>query len=241
MKILGYSERGIINSLIFSIGEDIDYMNQFVELITLRAPFELGEPISYTILLEQSFSQFGDADLVIIIHYKHYENLKDENPEDKKVLFIEGKVKTFKGNWNIVNEFNKFDKGEKYPGSSSNLFFQLYLKKLMIDNWQVINKDPKSGIASKFERQRKIGENGIVRKAFNLIACKEAYYIGLIPTSQDNIDKFKKDNNSGLHFLSWEKVHKFCNDHDLKKVLEIFEHNDEQIYKRDKITVQKIQ
>ena len=87
MEILGYSERGIINSLIFNIGGKKELMNRFIELIALPAPFELGQPTDYTILLEQSFSDFGDADLVIIIHY--------EKPKLNKVLFVEGMFSSF--------------------------------------------------------------------------------------------------------------------------------------------------
>jgi len=243
MKILGYSERGIINSLLFNIGDDMELMGKFIGLMDLPEAFELGNPIDYTVLLEQSFSEFGDADLVIIIHYKYYEDLKDEKPEDKKVLFIEGKVKTSNSNWIINTQFNKYIdkeqyiKKEKYSGYSSNLFFQLHLKKLMFDKWREIKEN---GLVEepKFEEHRKIGGNKIVLKAFELINCKESYYIGIIPTKHNDINTFEGKIDLDLNFLSWEKVEKFCEDKkleypNLEKVIEIFEYNDEQIYKRD--------
>lgn len=52
MKILGYSERGIINSLIFSIGEDKELMSKFINKITVHESFKLGNPKRYTVLLE---------------------------------------------------------------------------------------------------------------------------------------------------------------------------------------------
>jgi hypothetical protein len=107
MKILGYSERGIINSLIFSIGDDKELMDEFIKLINIPEIEKLKDTAKdYTILLEQSFSRFGDSDLVIIIHY--------EKPEDNKVLFIEGKVKTSSGNWNIQSQFDKYIDKEQY-------------------------------------------------------------------------------------------------------------------------------
>jgi hypothetical protein len=230
MKILGYSERGIINSLIFSIGEDKVLMDKFIGEISLPNPFELGNPKRYTILLEQSFSDFGDADLVIIIHYKDEEV---EKAEDKKVLFIEGKVNTSLSSWNIIKHYNNYDEGIKFDGYSSNLFYQLYFKTLLIKHWNDINVNKEFKVDSKF-RERKIGNNPIVHKAFNLIECSQAYYIGLIPTRQDDFDKFKGKLDFDMHFLLWEKVEKFCQDNKLDKVLKIFEHNDEQIYKRDK-------
>lgn len=255
MKILGYSERGIINSLIFSIGDDIELMNAFIDLIKIREIKELKSTVKdYTILLEQSFSRFGDADLVIIIEY--------ENPEDNKVLFIEGKVKTSQSNWIIQSQFDKYTKKDRYNGYSSNLFFQLHLKKLLFDNCKKYEFE-KGIIEPKFEDFRKIGENKVVLKALKKIKkCKEAYYIGLIPSTKGEIKDFKNTKNDlsdfidnddlRLHFISWKKVEKFCKKHNnpeskkelihpkLNKVLKIFKYNKGQIYKRDKITVQTI-
>lgn len=237
MKILGYSERGIINSLIFTIGNDKELMAEFIALIGIPE-LKIGNPKDYTILLEQSFSRFGDADLVIIIHY--------EKPEDNKVLFIEGKVKTSSGNWNIQYQFDKYfdkvqyDKKEKYNGYSSNLFFQLYLKKLLFVNCTA--SEFEKGITEpKFDDIRKIGENKVVLKALKKIKkCKEAYYIGLIPSRKAGIqdlickEDYKNDLHNDeltLHFLSWKKVHNFCKrEEKLKKVVKIFKYNKGQIY-----------
>jgi hypothetical protein len=89
----------------------------------------------------------------------------------------------------------------------------------------------KGGIEEpKFGDFRKIGNNRIVLKAFELIGYSQAYYIGIIPTSQENIKNFTDKNDCGLHFLAWETVRKFCEDQKLNKVLEIFEFNKGQIY-----------
>ncbi|MCG9792462.1 hypothetical protein [Flavobacterium algicola] len=234
MKILGYSERGIINSLIFSIGEDKVLMNKFIETITIHESFNLGTPERYTVLLEQSFSDFGDADLVIIIHYK---DEKIEKAADKIVLFIEGKVKTSGSNWIIKTQFDKYFQKKEYKGYSSNLFYQLYFKKQLIDNWAILKQNKldgnRSGIKS-FFRNRKIGDNPIVEKAFNLIECKEAYYIGIIPTLKEDLKKFNDKIDFEMSFLSWERVEEFCRENDLQKVLNIFDYNDKQIYNRVK-------
>ncbi|RKR11568.1 hypothetical protein C8C83_3306 [Flavobacterium sp. 90] len=232
MKILGYSERGIINSLIFSIGEDKELMREFVKLINVP---EIEEPnniiIDYTILLEQSFSRFGDSDLIIILEY--------ENPKDKRVLFIEGKVNTSNSNWNIQSQFNKYNaskEGEnkiKPKNYWSNLFSQLHLKKLLVEKWNDIKNDNKFEINEAYLGKRKIGSNPVVLQAFELIKCceKNAYFVGLIPSNESEIEMFKQNNKTGYHFLSWQKVHEFCQDHNLKKVLEIFDYNKGQIYK----------
>lgn len=227
MAIFGYSERGIINSLLFSIGEDVTLMKEFINLIDIPELKKLGNPIDFVILLEQSFSEFGDADLVIKICY--------DNPDNNKVLFIEGKVKTSLANhWNIEKQFDKFKISgktkEKYYGYSSNLFFQLHLKKLMIDNKNQIES---SGMVKEpiMEDIRKIGKNEIVKKAFNLIKDSKAYFIGIVPSSQDDINMFTNINNgTGIHFLSWHKVKRFCKDYNLTKVSDNFEYNKGQIF-----------
>lgn len=222
MQILGYSERGIINSLIFSIGEDKRLMDKFIDLIGIPALKEV-QAKDYTILLEQSFSRFGDSDLVIITEY--------ENPNHKKVFFIEGKVKTSQSKkWSLSKQFEKYEREEKYSGSSSNLFFQLHLKKLLFDN--CVSNDFDLGIEEpRYKEIGKIGMNKVVHKAVKLLRdCREAYYIGLIPANQKDIDKFEIKTEFDIHFLSWEKIHDFCKDHKLKKVVEIFDYNEGQIY-----------
>lgn len=241
MKILGYSERGIINSLIFSIGEDKDLMTKFLR----RIPgFEdLEEPEDYEVLLEQSFSGFGDADLIIIITHKS---------KKKSVLFIEGKVKTIqKTSWKLQTQYDDFNKRDnngnkiKYDGYSSNLFFQLYLKSLLFEKKRILKwkKDKvtnfKDVIANCGFRDRKIGGNKIVWKALKKIdACDEAYYVGLVPSSRDENEAFvkkymdfRKKEGFVIHFIDWKSVQEFCTkEFKLKKVLEIFDYNEGQIF-----------
>ena len=225
MSIIGYSERGIVNSLIYNIGENKKLLKEFIELIYLPTQIEIGNPTDYEILIEQSFSRFGSSDLIIIIHY--------ENPKDKKVLFLEAKVKTFSGNWKLSKQYDKYGKSfKKNNGYSSNLFFQLNLKRLMIDNF----KDIKAGVKDELKDLRKIGDNKIVSKAADKIeGFKKAYYIGIIPTSDYDISSFiddnKQQNSNPNRFVSWESIHSFCKENNLVKVLDIFKYNEGQIYK----------
>lgn len=238
MKILGYSERGIINSLIFSIGEDKVLMDAFVMEIGINKLFESEQPKDYEILLEQSFSGFGDSDLIIIIEYKSH----------KKVLFIEGKVKTFNArSWSLKKQYGKYEKG-KYPGYSSNLFYQLYLKSLLFKNlknleWEIGKNSYeykvtnfKDVIANCGVRDRKIGGNEIVWKALKKIAaCDEAFYVGLVPSSKLDNEVFNGELDYQIHFMSWDTAYAFCVKNKLNKVLEIFQYNEGQIYKSNPI------
>lgn len=158
MEIFGYSERGMINSLMYTIGEDKELLKAFIKLISLPESIDIEDANDFEIIIEQSLSQFGDADLIIIAHC---------NNNKKKVLFFEAKVKTSQGNWKIGNQFAKFtDKNKgKYNGYASNLFYQLRLKTLLVDKLK----------GNRIEEVRSIGENKIVVKAVENI-CKGTSY-----------------------------------------------------------------
>lgn len=227
MKIYGYSERGMINSLMYSIGEDKELLKAFINLISLPESINIEDANDFEIIIEQSLSEFGDADLIIIAHC---------NNNKKKVLFFEAKVKTSQGNWKIGNQFAKYNVKDKnkgcYNGYSSNLFYQLYLKKLLIDNYSSIDKRIK--VSDRLDKRRSIGENKIVEKAVKkIVEGTSYYYIGIIPTMDDDIKDFlnsNKEYKEELYFLSWKAIKDFCEKENLQKVLRMFEYNDGQIY-----------
>lgn len=232
MEILGYSERGMINSLMYNIGEDKELLKAFIKLISLPESIDIEDANDFEIIIEQSLSQFGDADLIIIAHC---------NNNKKKVLFFEAKVKTTQGNWIIGDQFAKYnvnnEKKGYYKGYSSNLFYQLYLKKLLIDNHSSIVND--GIVEDKLEKKRSIGGNVIVKNAAKMIGEGTSYYyIGIIPTMDDDIKAFLNNNNDSLkdnfgkelYFLSWKTIKDFCEKEKLQKVLKVFEYNDGQIY-----------
>ena len=105
------------------------------------------------------------------------------------------------------------------------------MKQLLFNNFSV-SEFEKGVTEPKFDDIRKIGENKVVLKAIKKIKkCKEAYYIGIIPSKQVDIDKFESKIDFDMHFLSWEKVHEFCkNEQKLKKVVKIFKYNKGHIY-----------
>lgn len=232
MKIYSYSERGMINSLMYNIGEDKELLKAFIKLISLPESIDIENADDFEIIIEQSLSQFGDADLIIIANYGNNE---------KKVLFFEAKVKTSQGNWKIGNQFAKYnvddiDKG-CYNGYSSNLFYQLYLKKFLVDNYSSIEKHIK--VSDILDKRRSIGENKIVNKAAEMIGKGTSYYyIGIIPTMDDDIKVFLNDNKDSLknkcgkelYFLSWKSIEDFCKKKKLQKVLDMFKYNEGQIY-----------
>ena len=102
---MGYSERGVLNSFLYEIRYDhngLDLINEFFTKVSFpytNANFKVEE---ITILIEQSFSDFGDADTVLLI----------DNYGKRQTIFVEAKVKTYcRKSWRIDEEFNRFKEG----------------------------------------------------------------------------------------------------------------------------------
>ena len=187
----GYSERGIINALLYDI-----YSSPKSRLLIEQLLFVITFPflnkinwkiISIEILIEQSFSDFGDADIVFLLR----------TPDQNIVLFIEAKVKSSQApDWSITKQFDKFVEGTQSQLHSSNLFTQLYHKQRMISTLQNgREKRLKDGL--KFpqcssKKIRKIGNNHVVLKAVTKIMnyLDSAYYISLVPDSERNVQQF---------------------------------------------------
>lgn len=94
-----YSERGIMNALIFSIWKDKEKVTEFLREFGLKEKMNFEDVVGYHFYPEYSLSDFGDTDLVIIVNY---------NDGAKDAIFIEAKVKTFDSSWKIKNEKKKF-------------------------------------------------------------------------------------------------------------------------------------
>jgi len=260
MKIIGYSERGLINSLFYEIKfshNNLQLLNSLLSLVDFpyrKVNFQISEA---KIFIEQSFSDFGDADAVLLVN----------NQGNKQVIFVEAKVKTFqryyKSVFDIDKEFEEFEdniqKSEPINTFISNLFVQLYFKVRLIKVLQhkgieqlkkgvefprcLMKKDRKTQ-----ERNipRKIGNNDIVLNAVKQLEeyCKDALFVALLPDNALKLKNFYKKLEGyipkGFHeyewdikdwgYLSWAQVKEFCEEHKLKETLENFEINRGQIY-----------
>jgi len=247
-KILGYSERGIINSLFYEIGSKSSSNKLLGELLSLAyfhaisPSFDIEDAI---ILIEHSFSDFGDADAVILI----------ENAGHKQAIFIEAKVKTWeKTGWRICDEFRKFKNGTRDINVySSNLFTQLYHKYRLVEAIKEMGIDRVSNEGVVFpnwsskKKPRKLGNNGVVIETTKKIKnyLNETFYIGIVPDQNNRIESFvtgkltnfgNKDeldwhwSTKTWGWLSWEKIHKFCEKSNLELTCWNFNHNKGQIY-----------
>jgi len=202
---------------------------------------------SDTFLVDQSFSDFGDADLTVLV----------KTPNEKMTIFIEAKVKTCqKKKWILDDEYQRFLRGiEGKNLSSSNLFVQMYHKYLLFEHLKKYGLARlKNGVEAQdfFKKKvKKIGNNEVVLRAAKLIGehADRAYYVMLVPTisaearsvgrtliRKDNI--FKKINTLG--YVTWHKILNFALKNDLSIVLENFSWNKCQIFNELPLTEREV-
>ncbi len=249
MKIIGYSERGMINALFYEMGHSPQAKNLLENFLAL-AHFPILTLQSFqvhgaTILIEQSFSDFGDADVVLLI----------DTGKQSESVFIEAKVKSFQNStWSIDQEYNKFKAGTKSTVRSSNLFTQLYHKVRLVNGLREGGMDAlQVGIpfpTSSSKPLRKIGHNKVVLEAVSRLKAylDTTYYIALIPEDPARIstffdhvfrneppDNFPEWDVTRYGYMLWSEVAQFCSENDLKKTSEVFAFNQGQIYDDENI------
>ncbi len=212
-----YSERGIMNALIFSIWEKKSEIDKFLSLSDLKQTLNFDSIESYDLYPEYSLSDFGEADLIIIVNYI------DKNSKD--VIFIEAKVKTYQlRRWKIETERQSFKNAINKCEGSSDIFYQFRLKNLLFNGKESINEKTGKGVKDpyycnkrrKIEKDiRKIGKNEIVWKLFDKIkCCNNAYYLAIIPTKENiqiNTYEKSKDVPKNIVFLSWKEIEESYN------------------------------
>lgn len=246
MKITGYSERGVINALFYEITNK-NHSTELLQEFLAQARFPAGGPIKVgltdaQVLIEQSLSDFGDADAVLLL----------DSAKSKTAVFLEAKVKPSQvQRWALRDEFRTFEEGQQkeHQLSSSNLFTQLYHKTRFVAGLR------SGGVAAlqtglefppcSTKTVRRIGSNPVVLKAVGAIEpyCGQVWYLGLVPDTESNVNDFFQDlvavpPPAGLigwdatHWggLSWEVVSKFCASEGLTKTGAVLEFNAGQIY-----------
>jgi hypothetical protein len=236
MAVKGYSERGIFNSIVYFLDDNENHIYDFLKVLGISLA---NGDYEYTFLIEQSFSDFGDSDLIIIII--------DKNTKERVVVFVEGKVKTYQGKFKLKAEFEKINnllnnsvKNGKIQKVSSNLFVQLYYKNLLITTHGKGNPYDKP-VFLKTDRKtktrsicRQLGNNNIVRNAFNkyIDNANDYYYVAILPEKNINITDMQ-DYVKRLELMPYDKVRccwwgdieKFFNNINAKKVTDVFNFN----------------
>ena len=242
--VLGYSERGIMNALFYEI-QNLATPNRLLgELLSLTEfPYRSkidNNVMASEILIEQSFSNFGDADLVLLIN----------TGKQKISIFAEAKVKPAQSSkWTIEDEFEKFVNGVESKLNSSNLFTQLYHKLRMINSLSKgglpVLQNGLSFPGCSSRPIRKIGSNPVVLRAIEMISqhLDDVYYLAIVPDSPKNLDDFFENKFQLMGFsnlpegdvdsfgyLAWSDIKKFCVSQKLDSTLRVFNYNEGQIF-----------
>lgn len=242
MEVYGYSERGILNSLIYEIRYANNGAALFDSLIS-KAKFPLtdNKPSTgdSTVLVEQSLSQFGDADAIFLT----------SSNSANCTIFVEAKVLSQARDWQLSYQFKKFEEGLNSKVNSSNLFTQLYFKQRLIS---VLTSDGiealQQGVSFpswSTRRRRKAGSHPVVLNTLKLIRqCNDnVYYLMLIPDTHQRVELFFENRLRDLQlpdvpdwdpshygFLTWATVKSFCEKNRLAATLAVFAYNQGQIF-----------
>ncbi len=245
MKVYGYSERGAVNALAYEIAGSANPERLIEQLLSLAVFPGPARPVlnvtAPKFLIEQSFSDFGDADLVVLARHE----------ERSFAAFFECKVKTFsRRRWSITEEFGCFVRGTETGLDSSNLFTQLYHKQRMVQC--MANAGIQSLAAGvpfpccSTKVGRKIGENGVVLKAARMVCDylqAPTLFLAVVPDSDESILRFCRGEFGLFHngdlegwdienwgFVSWARIKEFCLSFHLEHTSEVLEYNAGQIY-----------
>jgi len=223
-------------------------LNNSIQLLNdliLRAtfPFTQQRPASFNaeILIEQSFSDFGDADAVVLLN---------KGTSQSCLIFIEAKVKSYqKRNWRIEDEFNQFISGIQNKENSSNLFAQLYYKYRLVRGLREGGK-PALDHGVQFpewspRKWRKIGSNKVVISAVDLLKdnINQTFFLVMVPDKIDRVDTFFHSTFNRAEFekiiswdletfgyLTWAQIREFCESNSLTHTIDVFNFNNGQIY-----------
>lgn len=244
VRVVGYSERGIFNSLLYEIGlspKAIELLEELLGLIQFPEDSpDFAGLRGAEVLVEQSLSDFGDADLILLLHGGGW----------RRAVFVEGKVKPAQlGAWKIRDAWRQFLKRKHGKLDSSNLFTQLYHKVRFV---RALQTDGIEGViegirfpACSTKQLRKLGANPVVLDAAAMIReyADEPFFVALVPDSPENLqDFFDNDlkcgpyadvdgwDTAGWGYLNWARVEEFCEEHQLDSTLRVFEFNRGQLY-----------
>lgn len=244
VRMRGYSERGIFNALLYEIGFSSDPVSALSGLLSLISVPGVSLDFSgldgAEALVEQSLSDFGDADVILLLHGAGWH----------RAVFIEGKVKPSQvKSWTAYREWHDFLARKKGPLHSSNLFTQLYHKVRFVSALRQGGlRALQQGVvfpASSTKKLRKLGNNPVVLRAARMIEryVQDALYVAVVPDSVKNLTDFYANelaagpagnvigwSTQGWGFLTWEQVEEYCRQQGLENTLRVFDFNRGQIY-----------
>jgi hypothetical protein len=246
MKVTGYSERGAVNALLYEIAysnEALLLLEQFLRLAHFPEVKRIGTGLTDAhVLVEQSLSDFGDADAILLL----------DAGGTKMAVFLEAKVKPSQTkDWTIEREYTKFTQGCRTDRglSSSNLFTQMYHKARLMEGLrsggvQLLQEGLRFPLASK-KGVRKIGSNPAVLRAVEAINpySGDVWFLSLVPDTllavRRFFDQFRaiawplepiRWDRSRWGGVAWEQINLFCQQKNLTSTSRVLEFNRGQLF-----------
>ncbi len=245
VRLWGYSERGVLSSLLFEIGYSADPEAEVAALLSLvtvpgSAP-DFSGILGAEILVEQSLSDFGDADAILLLHGNAW----------RRAVFIEAKVNPYRSKkWKIQAPWEEFISRKGAKISSSNLFTQLYHKVRFVSE---LRQGGVAGLVNgthfpqwSTKTHRRLGDNPVVHRVAQMVKAytDETIYVAVVPDCIENLADFFSNelrdgppidvdgwNTRGWGFLTWEQVEHHCVQRGLSNTCRVFEFNQGQVYR----------
>jgi len=247
VRLIGYSERGMVNAVNADLlNADNEQIQRFLE--QLKFPLANASPsfahIEEVILLvEQSFSKFGDADLIFLITHAD---------GTKKCIFVEAKVHGDKRKGRQIEDrwrfFTNYIQGKlKKSRGSSALFSQLYRKNQLVRHLQDVDTPL---TADSVSAHWKLGKNTVVRRAAKLIEpyVHNSWMVAMLPEGAESLDRFYRETLGPFSaeppvtlpgwdvrrwgYITWKQIETHCRDNEehYPATLAAFQWNREQVY-----------
>lgn len=219
VRLLGYSERGMVNAFCDDMAQSpaaaaavSSFLSWFDFPGADRPDFSRIE--NATLLVEQSFSDFGDLDLLILV----------ENTDKRlQAVLIEAKVSNDTRSWATVEDrwaefLAMFDGGE---WNTSNLFVQLHRKVRLVES---LSDTGRRFDADLFVPRGSAGQNAVVRRAVaelkKYLRDGDVWFGAILPDAPADLEAFSRDtlqtstvaqnlpgwNTSRWGFLSWRAI-----------------------------------
>lgn len=250
VKIIGYSERGMINALCDDMERTPANLGTFLKW--LRFPFVdqsqwpcFDESTDQaTLLVEQSFSSSGDLDLLILLDSKA--------SGLKHAVMVEAKVSNYTRSWlTILDRWEEFlriiDQGD---GDTSNLFVQLHRKVRLID--RLHNNDFVPDLLTGSSGSHPIVERA-AQKLKEYSKDSIAWYVALVPDKDDDVEAFFCDqlvrheveqlpgwNTSHWGFVTWPRIDSSIDRTAWRRTADCFDWNQGQIYRLEPTVSQAV-
>ncbi|MDZ7618644.1 MAG: hypothetical protein U1E05_16700 [Patescibacteria group bacterium] len=252
VRLVGYSERGFINSLLYEIAyrEAEKARELFKKLFVLiKWPITKPPPGVFdacdTILVEQSFSDFGDADGLFLF-------ASGADGADGAAVFFEGKRGedyTLERAWKKF--IGSFWSQTRSSGLTSNLFCQVYFKQRLA---QALRAGSKENVVEGLTleapldlvgRKRKIGDNPVVLSSVEMVRrhLGDVRFLLMVPEPwTDALQAWwyrdvaaANPAPTGWDVSCWgiitiPEIVQFCRDNGLTRTLDVVNHNKGQLY-----------